>query len=284
MKSWSLHIGLNQVDPNHYKDANGNGWNGQLFGCESDAEFYKQLATSAGFSRIVSLLTSQATTETVKQEFIAAKEALEPGDLFMVTYAGHGGQVDDLNGDERDRKDETWCLFDRQFIDDELFDLMAKFKPGVKVLMFSDSCHSGTVARNVPSNTPLTVALRNALTSNNVLERVVPGPVLARTFEFNRTDYEEILDRNYAHHDEVSTFVLLIAACQDHETAKEQGIHGIFTATVQQLLSNPGAAFTYRSLFDELRRNINPSVQVPNFFTYGNPALDFSGDALFATR
>lgn len=281
MKSWSLHIGLNKVDPNHYKKPDGTGWDGQLFGCESDAEFYRELATRSGFTRVVTLFSEHATAEAVKQEIEAARDALAPGDLFMITYAGHGGQVNDLNGDEPDRFDETWCLFNRQFIDDELFDLFAGFKPGVKILLFSDSCHSGSVARVAVPNTALNNALKSALETNKVLERFAPPGVLARTYEANKEGYKEILQRNYATPDQIATFVVLLAACQDSETAKEQGLHGIFTATVQQVLASPGVSFTYRSLLEEVKRNINPMVQVPNFFTYGAPSFDFSDESFF---
>ena len=65
------------------------------------------------------------------------------------TYSGHGGQVDDVNGDEDDALDETWVLWDRQLIDDELFSLWSQFAPGVRITMLSDSCHSGTVLRMI---------------------------------------------------------------------------------------------------------------------------------------
>ena len=71
---------------------------------------------------------------------------LEAGDIFFVTYSGHGGQVPDLNDeDETDGSDETWLAYDRQIVDDELYELWAKFKPGVRILVLSDSCHSGSV-------------------------------------------------------------------------------------------------------------------------------------------
>jgi len=39
-----------------------------------------------------------------------AAKALAAGDLFFMTYSGHGGQVPDVSGDEPDKKDETWCF------------------------------------------------------------------------------------------------------------------------------------------------------------------------------
>ena len=71
-----------------------------------------------------------------------------PGDFFLCTYSGHGGQVRDKNHEEEsDRSDETWVLYDRQLVDDELYALWATFKPGVRVVILSDSCHSGSVTK-----------------------------------------------------------------------------------------------------------------------------------------
>ncbi|MBK6876066.1 MAG: hypothetical protein IPG99_06305 [Ignavibacteria bacterium] len=38
------------------------------------------------------------------------QKILRKGDLFVIYYSGHGGQVSDVNGDEADAYDETWCL------------------------------------------------------------------------------------------------------------------------------------------------------------------------------
>jgi hypothetical protein len=43
--------------------------------------------------------------------------------------------------------DETWCLYDGQLLDDELHGAWEKFQAGVRILVFSDSCHSGTVLK-----------------------------------------------------------------------------------------------------------------------------------------
>ena len=50
----------------------------------------------------------------------------------------------DASADEPDRTDETWVLFDRQLVDDELYEMWPQFVPGVRILVLSDSCHSGT--------------------------------------------------------------------------------------------------------------------------------------------
>lgn len=137
----SIHIGLNSVDPNAY-----NGWNGALSGCINDARDMKSIADGLGYQSLL-LTDAAATSARVVSEIGQAAASLTTGDILFLTYSGHGGQVQDVNGDEDDALDETWVLWDRQLIDDELFSLWSQFAPDVRITMLSDSCHSGTVLR-----------------------------------------------------------------------------------------------------------------------------------------
>ena len=49
--------------------------------------------------------------------------ASKAGDRFFISYSGHGPQVPDVNGDESEGMDGTWCLSDRMFVDDDLASL-----------------------------------------------------------------------------------------------------------------------------------------------------------------
>jgi metacaspase-1 len=139
----SVHIGLNRVDPAHYQ-----GWDGKLKACEADALDMKAIADARGFqSRIIP--TASATAETVKAAIANAARSLRPDDILVVTYSGHGGQVRDEQGEEADAFDETWVLYDRQVLDDELAALWALAPAGARIFVLSDSCHSGTVLRVV---------------------------------------------------------------------------------------------------------------------------------------
>ena len=100
------------------------------------------------------LLTKKATRAKTLAAIRAAAKRLKSGDLFFLSYSGHGGQVDDVSGEEDDKLDETWCLFDGQLIDDELYLELGRFAKGVRVLVLSDSCHSGTVTRAAPPPPP----------------------------------------------------------------------------------------------------------------------------------
>jgi len=120
----ALTIGLNAVDPEHY-----GGWSGTLNACQADAEDLSAVAKSCKF-KVKTLLTGDATRDNVTTEIINATRELKAGDIFLLTYSGHGGQLPDLTGDEPDDMDETWSLFDGELLDDELYLLLAKFAGG----------------------------------------------------------------------------------------------------------------------------------------------------------
>ncbi len=136
-KALSLHIGVNRCNPDHY-----DGWSGPLDACEADARVMYELASNAGFQATL-IETEDATREAVGSFIDAAAAQSEAGDIVMITYAGHGGQVEDIDGDEDDDIDETWCLYNGQLLDDELSIYWSKFRPGVRVLMISDSSIQG---------------------------------------------------------------------------------------------------------------------------------------------
>ena len=78
----------------------------------------------------------------------------------MFQFAGHGTQVDDVDGDEKeDGLDEAFCPVDfptgRFLIDDDVRAVFSKVRPGVNVTSFIDCCHSGSITRAlVPGGGP----------------------------------------------------------------------------------------------------------------------------------
>lgn len=141
----SLHIGVNSVDPAGY-----GGWSGPLSGCEADADTMAAIAGAEGFATN-QLKTTRATSTNVLSAISQIAMRLQAGDIFLLTYAGHGSQMPNGNSDpELDSQDETWCLYDRQLLDDEIEAALAAFQAGVNLVLLSDSCHSGTIYRYVP--------------------------------------------------------------------------------------------------------------------------------------
>ncbi len=190
-KGLALTIGLNAVDPRHYE-----GWSGKLNACEADARDMADIARSRKF-KVQRLLTRRATRRAVLGGIARAASALRSGDIFLLTYSGHGGQVPDRNHDEPDAQDETWCLYNGELIDDEIHQALGRFKPGVRVLVSSDSCHSGTVTKTMfyaARGAAGGVVTAGAAGTDRARYRNMPREVALRTYRAHRAMYDKQQD------------------------------------------------------------------------------------------
>jgi hypothetical protein len=275
----SLHLGLNAVSAAAYA-----GWDGPLAACEFDANDMAAIARSKGMKATV-LLTKKATRAKLLAGMRSAAKALKAGDLFFLSYSGHGGQVPDVNGDEPDRKDETWCLYDGQLIDDELYFELSKFKAGVRILVLSDSCHSGSVTRELPPPPP-PPGQRVKLMPEAVAMRVYAGHKafydklqadVARAAGPAVTDPDAALALvgAAAHANAlVGRFkpaVILISGCQDNQTSMDGEHNGAFTEKLLKVWNHGAFQGDYGSFHARVRAAL-PASQSPNLFTLGKAA------------
>lgn len=128
----SVHVGLNGVDPAHY-----NGWSGRLGGCVNDARGLAKFSPQP-----ILLLDNGATWGAIQQAIrVVAQAARQNNATLVISISGHGGQIPDDNGDERDGLDETGCFWDGQVRDDRELTLIASLPP-IKIILISDQCHS----------------------------------------------------------------------------------------------------------------------------------------------
>lgn len=127
-----------------------------LSGCVNDALDMQMLLEAAGGTGSV-LLDSTATKAAFLEVLGTELDACGYRDTLVVTYSGHGTWIPDVDGDEPDGRDEALVMHDYfagGLVTDD--DLYALFKPksfggrrgyGARVLLISDSCHSGSVTR-----------------------------------------------------------------------------------------------------------------------------------------
>lgn len=259
-KGISLHIGLNSVDPDHYE-----GWDGALNACEFDAKDMQAIAKKQKFGSSQLLLTKNGTSAAVTAAISAAAKRLSSGDIFFLTYSGHGGQVRDTNQDEPDRRDETWVLFDRQLVDDELYGLYAKFKAGVRVLVLSDSCHSGSVTRAVPP-----------MLGGGPRQKFMPHSVGDRVYRAHKKQYDAIQAKNKAAENvKPKATVLLISGCQDNQVSLDGSRNGLFTQMLKKVWNGGKFQSGHRRFRDTIVAQM-PSTQTPNYFVVGaaNPTFE----------
>lgn len=269
----SIHIGLNRVDPVHYQ-----GWDGTLKCCENDAKYYYSLAENAGFSNRVLLLSSNTDKDLMPTSINLTKllsnlsASLVETDLLLITYSGHGGTIADQNYDEPDGQDETWCLFDRQFLDDELWQCFSRFKEGVRIWVISDSCHSGSVVRGT-DDTPET--------STTYLVRNAPRDVCYNTYLAYRDIYLGFTKGPIIDKADVAATVMLFGACQDNEKAAETAEYGLYTSAFKKVFENNKDIGCYQQLFDKIETEMHPYSQHPNLFSYGAGAEAFLKASIF---
>jgi metacaspase-1 len=132
----------------------------KLNGCVNDARnMGKYLTTMCGFKpsqvqvvtdenlKTIAAVGRDGMVELLYDLCLASwKEDLE---LAVFHYSGHGGQAQDLDGDEADGLDEGLVPVDYRarglLLDDLLSKVFNKFNPKTKVVVFVDACHSGTI-------------------------------------------------------------------------------------------------------------------------------------------
>ncbi len=131
-----------------------------LGGAVNDARLISAALAEFGVTDMTVLIDREATYEAVSTAWADLLAQASPGDTLIMTYSGHGGRTQDLDGDEAggDGQDETLILpgYDAQtpegraelIVDDELHEwFLAAQAKDVQVVFLSDSCHSGTVHR-----------------------------------------------------------------------------------------------------------------------------------------
>ena len=278
-KGLALHIGLNAVSPAAY-----GGWDGPLAACEFDANDMAAIAKSKGMKPTV-LLTKKATRAAFLAAIRAAAKACRSGDFFLLTYSGHGGQMPDTNGEEEDKKDETWCLFDGQLLDDELYFELSRFVAGVRILVLSDSCHSGTVTREVAPPPP----------PPGQRSKLMPEAVGRRVYAEHQAFYDKLqadvaaaARKTFTDPDEalaqvggaaeatalVGRFkpgVVLISGCQDNQTSMDGDHNGAFTEQLLKVWNRGLFDGNYNAFHTQIRAGL-PRTQSPNLFVLGPSA------------
>ncbi len=266
----ALAIGLNSVDPEHY-----DGWSGELNACEADAEDMANIGTSQNF-KVTTLLTKEATRENVIDNIRNAAKTLISGDIFMLSYSGHGGQLPDLNDDEPDGQDETWCLYDGELVDDEIYALLGEFAQGVRILVLSDSCHSGTVVKEALYRGKINIRNSN-IDATGVKYRYMPSIVALRTYRANRDFYDKILAKKELKNsdEKVEASVLLISGCQDNQVSADGEFNGLFTSQLMSVWKNGAFRGKYKKFHNAIVKRMPPD-QTPNYFTVGqrNPGFE----------
>ena len=207
------------------------------------------------------------------------------GDFFLLTYSGYGGQINDVNNDEPDALDETWALYDRQLIDDELHEVWSRFRPGVHICVLSDSCHSGTVTKQMFFNpeafTPQ-LRTRIEMVKTTARPKFLPSELQAKIYKERARMYDEVRKKTPPRtRVNVECSVILISACQDNQVALDGNKNGLFTETLLRVWNDGHFTGTYHHFRNEIAALL-PPTQSPNFTILGHRDRAFERQKPFA--
>lgn len=144
-----------------------------------------------GFT-VSKLVNTQATKAKIIKALDDIVSVTGPGDMIYIHFSGHGQLIEDLNGDEPSRTDQSFVCYDaccspsylvgkrnyrgeNHLVDDELFPILNRLKKKVgdkgRLIVVFDSCYSGapTVARCL--TTPILTRMSNGLMTHAALTK-----------------------------------------------------------------------------------------------------------------
>ena len=113
-------------------------------GAQKDAE-----TVAATFADpVTQLIDSDATLANIQR--IIYREALAAysnNQVLVICNSGHGGEVQDVSGDEPTGKDQFLVLYDSYWLDDNIWIWICDNLPPIRILMLTDTCHAGSMWR-----------------------------------------------------------------------------------------------------------------------------------------
>jgi hypothetical protein len=237
------------------------GTGSDLSGCVNDAHDWSEELTKRGFDTEL-MLDAEATGDAIRDGIRRKLHAAASGDVVVITYSGHGTWVRDDNGDEPDGRDEALCPHDiaahGPLLDDELYDLLCERARGTRVVLISDSCHSGTVARFAPS-----------LRASADTVRFLPPAVFLSADEAARAAKMPRVTAGRPRH-----AALLMSGCRDLEYSYDAHFggrpNGAFTYVALAVLRDLPANATYAQWMTAIAKQL-PSQDYPQ-----TPGIDGS--------
>ncbi|HEX6043116.1 MAG TPA: caspase family protein [Pyrinomonadaceae bacterium] len=267
-----------------------------LLGCVNDAMEMALIAEEHGFEGREVIANSQATFSYVTNKIKDAATRLSAGDIFFFTFSGHGSYMPDEDFDETDYRDETLVLHDLMLSDDVLArDLWPRFAAGVRILMVSDSCFSGTVSQRIAppksdrNEENAGVETRRIADDRDTripkvrsgMLKMIPNEDRLRHLARNKDLYEKMF-RDLPEKPVVTATVLLFAACEDSDTTADGFPNSVFTQTVLDVVRRRSPPTSYTQLRTDVAALL-VSTQVPQLTVFGPDAVAFEAQGPFTT-
>jgi len=244
-----------------------------LEGCVADSERWESVLAHHGFA-VEPLHNQAATRQRIVDLLQRTLSGSRAGDHVVFQFAGHGYQVEDLDGDELNGTDQALVPVDfesgAQLIDDDLRAILQAAPEGVRITCLMDCCHSGSNTRLLGARAapgalggkarvlvPSSVAERERWseayrTSRGEVARHAALPVYAAgssALAYGGQPANTTFNRAVGHllgNDRMRW--VSFAACQDNEQAFEHDGHGDFTRIASRIVLEHGLELSHAEL------------------------------------
>jgi len=240
----------------------------------NDVPLIKRALEGQGFKEhYITLITDKKATKTgIVNAMNTLIRSSGKGDIVVIHYSGHGQQISDDNGDEIDKLDETLVSWDapayyntgytgeKHLRDDEFGELISalRLKLGTdgQVLVFMDSCHSGTGTRGEKP----AVRVRGGKDPLIIpeLESVLPGSLTKVEKGFGMSE-APMGTRGTG--GDIALMVLFAGASfneLNYETLDEKGNGvGSLSYSITKVFTEMDEGMTYRTLFNKVHASMS---------------------------
>ena len=262
---YALLVGINDYAP----DSGVRGLQGCVQDIRTIQAYLEDRVPSENLHLLPPLLNEQATRQAVIDAFRNHLCQAGSDDTVLFYYAGHGSQEDapeEFWTIEPDRLNETLVCYDSRdengldLADKELASLIGEVaEKNPHIVLILDCCHSGSGTRD-----PM----------REVEERRLPKSTRRRSFDSYLVAASEIdhlkptsrsPDKNPAGWSLPRGRHVVLAACRDHETAKEYPVEngqrrGAFSRFLMDALTQANGNLSYRDLFQQANALVRSNV------------------------
>jgi pimeloyl-ACP methyl ester carboxylesterase len=286
MKLYALLIGINEYHKDSLQSIP------TLYACLNDVAAMKNILHAyfedmiPDKSQIQVLQNEQASRKNVINGFANHLCQAQKDDVVLIYYAGHGSSgitAPEFREYTSDDQEQTWVLYDSRteggldLADKEIALLLDKIsQTQAHITVISDSCHSGSITRDIEDYLNLKPRFCASSKKERTLTSYLNGAYLQRyDLKIPNTDsYKELRVKH-----------ILFAACTRLEKAREGfDNHGIFTKALLNVLEQKNGLVQYSELSIRIQAEIlrlvkNQTPQTEVFLNF-NPNDGFLGRAV----
>ena len=297
----SIHIGIDRIRTDLYRNLLP-----ELSAAEADARVMRDVADSMGAATRL-LLSEEATRDSVVIALESAIERMEPGDVLLVSFAGHMVSLAGIAG-EADGSDEAWCLYDGVLLDNEFLDLLSAVPKQSDVIVVTDSCFAEGIIdapladgrSTIEQGDPVPVRNRSAPTRFRLKPMFLPTvasdverPKFLVRAPIRRDADIEIGNlvgsgqipsgaRRRGIAPRLVARLIALSATSEESLAFEGDKQGLFTSALKEVLQSGEGAITYADLIEQVASLI--PVQSPTIGLFGSAPRSMLSEPAFSAN